>query len=259
MLGPLVAFAILSRLPNGFDVVFVVSFCAALIGLSILALFVENRTSTLVRTPKQPISWQSSLNLLRAPAFRKVVIAGGALALATISDGFLYLELQRRLSFQAAFIPLLYVLTSLSYLVLAVPFGRLADRIGRRFVFLGGYLLLLVVTVSLLLPSIGVPELFACLAFFGAYYAATDGVLMALASELLTPELRTSGLALLGTATGVAALFASLLFGAAWTAWGPDAAARLFAAGLVLALAFSVWSLLRPQYGRALVTAHELA
>ncbi len=259
LLGPLLAFLILSRLTNAFDVVFVVSFCMALIGFSILALFVENRTSTTIVRHRQPVSWSSAFRLLEARTFRRLVVAGSALALATISDGFLYLELQRRLTFQAAFIPLLYVLTSLSYLVLAVPVGRLADRVGRRVVFLSGYVLLLLVNASLLLPSVGAVGLFACLACFGAYYAATDGVLMAFASELLAPELRTSGLAVLTTATGLAGLFASLLFGAAWTAWGPDAAARLFAVGLLLALAFSIWCLIRPRYEGALVGVNEPA
>ena len=52
MLGPLVAFSILAVAPRAFDAVFVVSFCVALIGLSILFLFVENRSpSSRAATP----------------------------------------------------------------------------------------------------------------------------------------------------------------------------------------------------------------
>ena len=84
------------------------------------------------------------------------MVAGSALGLATISDGFLYLVLQRRLDFSTGLFPLLYVVTSLFYFVLAVPLGRLADRIGRGRVFVGGYALLLVVYALLLLPCVGV-------------------------------------------------------------------------------------------------------
>ena len=78
-----------------------------------------------------------------------------ALALFTMSDGFLYLGLQRQLDFDARFLPLLYMGTALVYMLLALPVGRLADRVGRGWVFVGGYALLLLVYMSLLLPPLG--------------------------------------------------------------------------------------------------------
>ena len=111
--------------------------------------------------------------------------------------------------------------------------------------FLVGYGLLLVVYASLLLPTAGVAELLAVLFVFGAYYAATDGVLMALASDRLAGELRTSGLAVLTTGTSLARLGGSMLFGAVWTAWGVEVAAGLFLLGLVGAVAIASLSLAR--------------
>jgi MFS family permease len=245
MLGPLMAFAILSALPNAFDLIFVASFCAAIVGLGVLGLFVENRSPREVKIGQRPIAWREALVLLRQPGVRNLTIAGTALAVATMSDGFIYLVLQHRLTFTASYIPLLYVVTSLFYFLLAVPAGRLADRIGRGRVYIAGYVLLLLVNLGLLLPSVGPVELFGSLLLFGAYYAATDGVLMALASEVLTPELRTSGMALLTTATGVSGLVASLVFGALWTIWGTDIATSVFAVALVAALVVGVVALSR--------------
>jgi hypothetical protein len=71
---------------------------------------------------------------------------------------------------------------------------------------------------------------------FGAYYAATEGVLMALASEVLPEQLRGSGLALLVTATSLARLAASVVFGALWTWAGFDVAMTVFALFLTAAL-----------------------
>jgi MFS family permease len=236
MLGPLIAFAVLSVLPNAFDLIFIASFCAAVVGVGVLGLFVENRAPRPSPSRARPIAWREAFALLRRPGFRGLVVAGSLLALATMSDGFVYLVLQRRLTFTTSFIPLLYVITALFYLMLAVPAGRLADRLGRARVFIGGYLLLLLVYVGLLLPTVGPVELLLALVVFGAYYAATDGVLMALASEVLTAELRTSGMALLTTATGLARLVASLAFGAIWTWWGAEAAATTFLITLIAAL-----------------------
>ena len=75
-------------------------------------------------------------------------------------------------------------------MVLAVPMGRLADRVGRGRVFVGGYVLLLCVYSSLLVSSISPVALVLYLAAFGTFYAATDGVVMALAGALLPEELR---------------------------------------------------------------------
>jgi MFS family permease len=245
---PLFAFGLLSLVPNGFDVVFVASLCAAIVGLAVLGLFVQNRPpgEKPIETSKRvTLSPELIRQLLRSPGFSPLVIAAAALGLVTISDAFLYLTLQRRLTFTITLIPLLYVGTALVYLLLAVPFGRLADRWGRGRVFVAGYVLLLGVYASLLLPDLGTLELIGCLLLFGAYYAATDGVLMALASGMLGAEIRTSGLALLSAANGLARVAASLLFGGLWMWFGPEVSIALFLAGLVVAVGLAGLAIMR--------------
>lgn len=73
-------------------------------------------------------------------------------------------------------------------------------------------------------------------ALLGLFYAATDGVLMAAAGPLLPAGLRTTGLAVLQTAQALARFGGSVLFGAAWTVWGPGAALAGAAVGLLLSL-----------------------
>jgi MFS family permease len=118
-----------------------------------------------------------------------------------------------------------------------VPFGLLADRIGRVPVFVGGHLLLLLVYATLLAAPAGTIEIFVCIALIGAYYAATDGVLMALGSSILPPELRSTGLAMLATAAGLARLWSSVLFGLLWTSWSAEFALLVFLCGLAVVIA----------------------
>src|SRR5260370_1385100 len=83
------------------------------------------------------------VRLLCIPGFRKLVIAAGLLTLFTVSDAFIYIGLQRQGSFDLGLFPLLYVGTASFYLLLALPAGGLADRIGRRRLYLAGQLLML--------------------------------------------------------------------------------------------------------------------
>jgi MFS family permease len=237
MIGPLIAFGILMLAPGAYDAVFVVSLCAALIGLGILVLFVENRPGAApAPLSPAPVTVAMVARLVRLSEVRALVLAGGALNLATISDAFLYLTLQRRLDFQLGFFPLMYVATAAIYMVLALPMGVLADRIGGTRVLIGGYVLLLFAYSALLLPSAGTAEVAGYVVLLGAYYAGTDGVLMALASARLPEGLRTSGMALVMTVSNLARLVASILFGWLWTWRGIEFAVGVFASGLVAAI-----------------------
>jgi MFS family permease len=248
MLGPLVAFGMLAISPLAFDSVFLASFCFAAIGLGVLVLFVQPRKAAPdAASPARQASIRGAFGLLRIPRYRGLLIAGGALSLATASDAFIFLSLQEQLDLGPSLFPLLFVGSAGVYMLLAVPMGGLADRVGRGRVLVGGYGLLLGVYAVLLSPLAGSVLLPAALGLLGAYYACTDGVLMALGSATAPDEVRGSGLALLRTATSIASLLASIAFGALWTLWGMDLAFTCFGAALVAATVLAATVLVRTR------------
>jgi MFS family permease len=234
MLGPLVAAGLLALAPGSFDAIFIVSFCFAIVGVAVIALLVEAPAAAVPAADSPPVSSQVVTQLLARPDFRVLVVISSALALTTLSDSFIFLTLQRKLDFSLSLFPLLYVGMALVYMVLAIPMGRLADRLGRRQIFLAGYGLLAAAYGLLLLP--GLPQMLSLgiLLLLGLYYAATDGVLSALASAILPEQWRTTGLAIMTTGTGLARLLASLGYGALWTYLGPEQALTIFLLGLSL-------------------------
>ena len=249
MLGPLVALAILAALPNAFDVVFVASFSVAVIGLGVLLLFVTNAERPPAPAPAAVTPLAAGRRILEVPGLLRLSVAATMLGAATVSDGFLYLLLQREAGFSPGLFPLLYVGTSGCYLALAVPAGGLADRIGRQRAFLAGYGLLAAAYAATMQPGIGLPGVAACLLLLGAHYALTDGVLMAFASGRLPAERRGRGLALLTTAGSLARLLASVVFGALWTRYGAATAVPVFLIALLAAMAVAA-VLLRDTGGR---------
>ena len=240
MIGPLIAFALLSAAPTAFHSLFLISFFIALLGVGVITLLVREPPRRTQRVAAEKPDLKAAAALLRGREFRALTMAGAALGFATVSDGFIYLTLKDEIDFSNALFPLLATGTAVLFMVLAAPLGRLADRIGRGRVLIGGYLLLLAVYCVLMLPSAGAVSLIVVLALLGTYYAATDGVLMAMGSKLVPEELRGSGLAFVGTATSVMQLLASIVFGALWTWLGLQTAIALFAAALVGAVSLAV-------------------
>jgi MFS family permease len=231
MIGPLLAFGLLTLAPQRFDLVFALGFGFAIIGLAVLLFFVPRHEGEGAR---RPVVWREAWQGMQQPGFGKLVLMAGLLALFTLSDSFIYLQLQRKLELPPILLPLLAVGTALAYMLLALPLGRLADRRGRWGIFLAGYTVLLLVYAALLLPIKAWPLVALYLLALGAFYASTDGVLMAQASTHLPPEVRASGLALLTTVTSLARFAASLGFGALWTWTSPNLALTVFGVALLM-------------------------
>jgi MFS family permease len=277
VIGPLLAFAILQAVAGrspilaDFHAIFVISFLAAVIGLAVLLLVVPDlrpRRQAGARVASDPpaadrlaadraaiepaatspaaadrAAARPSLALLADRRFALLVAAAGILGALTVGDGFVYLALQRRDDLAINYFPLLYVGTNLAYFVMAVPFGRIADRLGRARMFLAGHLVLPLAYLLAGGPVSGPVVVLVCLVLLGSYYAATDGVLAALAGRIAPVPARGSGIATAQTVQAAARFASSLAFGLSWTLFGPRTALYLVATLLVIALSAG-WLLL---------------
>ena len=234
-IGPIVAFLLLARMRGAFDVLFVVSFAVAVLGVGVILLFVEPARAESPAVASAAPGVREMLAVLGLPRFRAITTCALLLGIPTISDSFMFLSLQSSLQSGATAFPLFYVGTSICTALFAVPAGRVADLLGRGKVLLAGYVLLGLAYLAVLTTG-GVPAVVLTLFLLGGYYAATDGVLTAMAAAELPVGSAGGGLALLATVTNVARLAASVLFGVLWSTMGMPGATRIYLAGLTISI-----------------------
>ncbi len=235
-LGPLAAFGILLIVPGRFDQVFLASFAIALAGVAALVFLVDTPARPGGTAPVPRVSGRAAVRAVMTPEFGGIAAAACVLSAASVSDALIYLVLQRELAFDPAWLPLLYVGTPLCYFAMAGPVGILADRRGTSGTFIAGHLCLLLVYVLLALAPAGPALLIGALLLLGAYYAATDGVLAAMASAVLPGHVRATGLSVLATGTTLARAGAAVAFGALWTYRGHDMALSILGVALLCAM-----------------------
>ena len=117
---------------------------------------------------------------------------------------------------------LLYVLFNAFYALLAIPFGTLSDRIGRRKVLIFGYFLFSVTCLGFAFFD-SLAAFIVLFPLYGVVYAMIDGNQRAFVSDLSTEEQRATALGSFHTMIGLVALPASVTAGLLWQVISPNA------------------------------------
>jgi MFS family permease len=150
--------------------------------------------------------------------FRFYLTIAAIFALGNSSDAFLILRAR------AAGLPVTGVLGmmltfNLIYAALAGPAGALSDRLGRRRLLLGGWIVYAAVYLGFAAATAGW-QAWLLMAVYGVYYALTEGVGRAFVADLVPPAERGTAFGLYHAAIGLAAFPASLIAGVLWQGLG---------------------------------------
>jgi MFS family permease len=142
------------------------------------------------------------------------IVLNGLFSLGAFTYSFLLID-AKAAGFRAGFIPVLYLIFSASAALLAYPFGRLSDRIGRKAVMFMAYAAWAGVCV-IVIATDRLPLVALLFVLFGVHKAALEPVQKTLAAELAPPAYRASVLGSFQMVIGLTALPASLLAGLLW-------------------------------------------
>ncbi len=152
------------------------------------------------------------------PAFYIFLVIIIIFTLGNSSDAFLILR-AKNLGITLLEIPLVIALFNLIYALAAIPFGSLSDKIGRIPTLIMGWSAYALVYLGFALSSHAILIWFLY-AFYGVYYAISQGVSKALLSDIVNPDHRGRAFGVYGMAVGLTTIPASFLAGFLWDKFG---------------------------------------
>ncbi|MEA2693182.1 MAG: hypothetical protein QOJ16_2569 [Acidobacteriota bacterium] len=235
MLGPLIAFALLRWQGLNLRQVFLWTAVPGALAMLVLILWVRE-------VPRSAESAKPKVGRLEGRFEGKM--GGrfwgflGVLVLFTLgnsTDAFLLLR-ANQLGVATALIPIIWAVLNVVKAVTNTPGGILSDRLGRKPLIVAGWLVYAAVYFAFARAH-AAWQAWALFAAYGLYFGLTEGVQNALVADLVPATRRGAAFGWYNLAIGIAALPASLLFGAVWDRWGSPAA---FQMGALIALVAAV-------------------
>ena len=237
-LGPLAAWWLLGQWGSlgaeGYRRIFLASAIPSAIALVVLIVMLRAPQAVKHATATAPRA-----HAPLGPGFRRFLTADVVFQLGNSSMAFLLLRAQK-VGFAAGEVALVYLGYNLLAASLSLPFGHLADRVGRRPLLLAGYVLYaMAYAVAAFVPTR--PGMIVAFGILALQIALSDGQARSLIADLVPRERRASAYGAYHGAVGAALLPASIAAGLLWERSSPQAPFVLGAAlALVAALLFAV-------------------
>lgn len=234
-IGPLLAIGFMLLLADDVRAVLWVAVVPATLAVAVLVFGVREPAGAGSPTGKR-ITWRDIGALERS---YWLVVAGGAIfTLARFSEAFLILR-AADCGLRPALAPLVMVVMSATYALVAYPAGLWSDRAPPRVILALGLLVLVVADATLALATSPWPVMLGA-ALWGTHMGLTQGLLSKLVADTAPGSLLGTAFGLFNLISGAALLLASVIAGLLWDRYG---AATTFGAGggFALLAALLLW------------------
>jgi len=197
----------------GYRSLFLLASIPSLIGALLIFVFVKDRKT------KRIYKGLSLKDL--TPSLKLFLILSGVFALGSFSYSFLQVY-AREFGFEEWVVQVLYLVFTVTASLMSLPLGKLADKLGRKFVLVLAYSLwgALCLGFVLVRSYVGIVLLFV---LYGLHLGAIQPVQRTFVSELSPTEYRASILGTFQMIVGLCALPASVVAGLLWVYFGMSA------------------------------------
>ena len=223
-----------------FQVVVLISLIPA--ALAVIALAVGTQEVAVTKVRELP---RISFKGLGKPFLLFMVIVS-IFDLGNSSDAFLVLRAQER---GLSIIGILAMLVTFNavYTLVSAPAGAFSDRVGRRRVIIGGWLVYAAIYLGFAVAGNGW-HIWVLYAIYGVYYGLAYGTTKAMVADLVPEALRGTAYGTYNAVLGILDFPASLIAGILWQglgSWGGFGASAPFffgaALSLIAAVLMAVW------------------
>ncbi len=150
--------------------------------------------------------------------YKILLVALTAFSLANSSDVFLILK-SKQVSQSDTIAILGYLFYNLIYAIASYPIGILADKLGKKIIFIIGMLIFSVVYFGFAMNENHL-IVWLLFALYGIYASSTEGVSKAWVSDLVPDEFRGSAIGLLTMLSSFAVMIGSFVAGILWDQFG---------------------------------------
>lgn len=244
--GPVVAFVLLwffaanSQSPTiaEYQTVFLFASVPVIIGLFVIIFFVKEKRHQPAENAEPP-----KLSLKGFDSnFKRYLFVVALFTLSNSTDAFLLLRAADA-GISPVVLPLLWMALHISKVVFSLIGGDLSDRLGRKTLIIGGWLIYACVYAGFAFVD-SAWQAWALFIIYGAYFGMTEGVEKAFVADMVPESRRGTAYGLYNLAFGITVFPASLLFGLIWTQAGP--ATAFLASACVSILAILLMLTVRP-------------
>lgn len=205
IVGPLIAFALLSFFPENFRLVFLFAGIPAILGVFVILFGIRE-----AKKRQENLFKKFHFNDFPREYYLFLFIVF-IFTLGNSTDALLMVK-ANEIGVKVAFIPLVYLVTSFVSVLLSIPIGSLSDKVGKEKILITGYLIYAVVYYGFgVTGSVG--AVVALFALYGLYSAATDGIQKAFISDMIGKNKQGTGLGIYNALLGITLLPASYIAG----------------------------------------------
>lgn len=205
IVGPLAAFLLLYLFPLNYTNIFLIATIPAVLGVLSIIIFIKE-------TKSENIGNNNRFHLKQLP--RKFYFFLAIIFVFTLGNSAdaLLLVKTTETGINKAYIPFVYMIFNVVSVFLAIPIGKISDKIGREILIILGFLLYAI--VYYLFGRFNSISVFVFLfILYGVYSALTDTSQKAMISDIVSKDLKGTGFGLYHAVLGITLLPASLIAG----------------------------------------------
>ena len=214
IIGPLCAFLLLFFFPLNYKNIFLLATIPALLGVVTIAVFIKE-----VKTVKTTTTKISFKQLPKKFYFFLAIVF--IFTLGNSADALLLVKTAET-GINKAYIPFVYMIFNIVSVLLAIPIGKLSDKIGRERLIIPGFLIY-ALTYFLFGRFNSISIFMGLFVMYGLYSALVDGSQKAMISDIVSKELRGTGYGIYHALLGITLLPASLIAGLLYDRVGSNA------------------------------------